>query len=385
MIIYKNEKVPITTMSEVNDNYEKLRLILSPSMGVHLEKGELTDKLIRNVYTEHEAFVVSNGIKKGLRPVSFRKIRKRTKIPKEELKETLKAMDYKGNITKVGPYYILLPYLPGLFELYFTHNRDDPARMKAAGEAHYELLRRGFHVEHSQSGLPLYRVIPAIEPTKKAIEINKSMDVKHQILPYEVLEKYLSKKKKFAVQKCSCRNAAELAGEPCECTKENFCVSTGFLANRVIESGVGREVSFEELMQIMKRAEQEGLVHEVINIQKTAISICNCCSCCCGFLKSVKELDNKKAVVISNFDPITNYDQCESCKTCVNICPMSAIDYVEDKPVTRLEDCLGCGLCASNCPQNAITLKKVRNTIPIKNSLKLLRLSAKKRKQKLTE
>jgi Pyruvate/2-oxoacid:ferredoxin oxidoreductase delta subunit len=138
-------------------------------------------------------------------------------------------------------------------------------------------------------------------------------------------------------------------------------------------------------MEIMKRAEREGLVHETINIQNTSVFICNCCSCCCGFLKSVKELDNKKAVVISNFDPIINYDQCESCKTCINICPMSAIDYVEEKPIIRSDDCLGCGLCASNCPQNAITLKKVRNTIPIKSTLKLLRTNAKRRKQILSE
>ena len=372
-------------MNQIDDTYEKLRLILSPSMGVPLEKGELTDKIIRNIYTEQEAFVVSNGIKKALRPVSLRKIRKHTKIPKEELKETLKNMNYKGNIIKVGPYYLLPPYLPGLFEFYFTNNRDDPERLKAAGEAHYELIRRGFHVEHTQSSIPLYRVIPAIEPTKKAIEINKSMDVKHQILPYEVLEKYLSKKKKFAVQKCSCRNAAELAGEPCKLTKENFCVSAGFLANHVIESGVGREVSFEELMEIMKRAEREGLVHETINIQNTSVFICNCCSCCCGFLKSVKELDNIKGIVISNFEPLVNHSACKLCKTCVNICPMSTIDCIDDKIVIKLEKCIGCGLCASNCPQEAITLKKVRQEVPIKSTLKFFRTSEKVRKKKLRQ
>ncbi len=372
-------------MSKVNENYEKLRRLLSPPMGVQLHKNELTDKLLRNIYTEDEAFIVANGIKKPLRPVSVRSIKKRVKLPKKQLKDILNDMEYKGKILKIGRFFLIPPYLPGLFEFYFTHDRDDPEKLKAAGEAHYELIRQGFHKEHSQSGEPLYRVIPAIEPTEKAIEISQTLDIKHEILPYEVLEKYLSKKKRFAVQKCSCRNAAELAGEPCKCTKENYCVSAGFLATRVIESGVGREVTLEELMEIMKRAEREGLVHETINIQNTSVFICNCCSCCCGFLKSVKELNNKKAVVISNFDPIINHDRCESCKTCVNICPMSAIDYVEDKPVIRLDDCLGCGLCASNCPQNAITLKKVRNTIPIKSTLKLLRTNAKRRKQDLSK
>jgi len=372
-------------MSKVNEDYDKLRLLLSPPMGVPLQKGELTDKLLRNMYTEEEAFIVANGIKKALRPVSVRYIRKRVKIPKKQLKEKLNDMDYKGKIIKISRFYLIPPYLPGLFEFYFTHDRDDPEKLKAAGEAHYELIRRGFHKRHSQSGEPLFRVIPAIEPTERAIEINKNMNIKHQILPYEVLEKYLSKKKRFAIQKCSCRNAAEKAGEPCKCTEENFCVSAGFLANRVIESGVGREVTFEELMEIMKRAEREGLVHETSNVQNTSVFICNCCSCCCGFLKSVKELDNKKAIVTSNFNPVINYAQCQSCKTCINICPMSAIEYVEDKPKIRLDDCLGCGLCASNCPEKAITLKKVRYVIPPKSILKLLRTNAKKRKQKLSK
>ncbi len=368
-------------MSKINENYEKLRQLLSPPIGVPLKKGELTDKLLRNMYTEEEAFILANGVKKPLRPVSVRSIKKRVKIPKKQLKEILSDMDYKGTIMKLRRFYIVPPYLPGLFELYFTHDRDDPEKIKAAGEAHYELIRQGFHTEHSQSAEPLFRVIPAITPTEKAVEINQSMDIKHEILPYEVLEKYLSKKKRFAIQKCSCRNAAELAGEPCKCTDENFCVSAGFLAKRVIESGVGREVSLEELMEIMRKAEREGLVHETINTQSTSVFICNCCSCCCGFLKSVKELDNKKAVVFSNFDPVINHDQCKSCKTCVNICPMSAIDFIEEKPVIRLDDCIGCGLCASNCPQKTIELKKVRNTIPMKSTLKLLRTNKKIRSQ----
>ena len=82
----------------------------------------------------------------------------------------------------------------------------------------------------------MYRVIPAIEPTEKLIAINENLALEHQIMPFEVLRKYLSdvNPKKYAVVPCSCRTAAKLGGKPCNQTDENYCIATGFLAPRVI-------------------------------------------------------------------------------------------------------------------------------------------------------
>lgn len=372
---------------ETESSYEKLRKLLSPKVGVDLPKNELVDKLLTNIFSEQEAFIVAEGIRKALRPVSVRKIRKRTRIPKKELKKKLDDMNYRGKIVKIGFICVMPPYLPGLFEVYFTNNRDDPERMKKAGEAHYELLKSGFHVKHTQRGYRLFRVIPAAEPVAKAIEVNKELAVQHQVLPYEILEKYLKKQKVYAVQPCSCRVAASLAGNPCKRTKENFCVSAGVLAKNLIKSGVGKRVSLEELMELMKRAEKEGLVHETTNMQKTSMFMCNCCSCCCGYLKSVKELHNKGAVAISNFQPVIDANKCKLCETCAKKCPMEAIYRLKDtstnKMIIKLDDCLGCGVCSSNCPQGAIILEKVRDMIPIKGNIGILRRIIKDNKRKM--
>jgi len=358
-------------MMHSEENYEKVRGILSPFIGVPLPKNEITSKLLHNIFKEEEAFIVAKGIQKGLIPVTERGIRKRTKMEKAKLKDILKDMAYKGKVINVGPFYLMLPYLPGFFEFYFTNNRDDPKRMKGAAEAHYELIKSGFHVKHSSKNYPLFRVIPAVEPVLKSIDINATIPIKHQILPYERLEKYLSKYRVFAIQTCSCRNAAKLSGNPCKRTDENFCVSAGFLAQRIIDGGIARQVNLTELMEIMKRAEKEGLVHEVTNTQNASVFICNCCSCCCGFLKSVKELKNRGAIAVSNFQPTIDANICKACKKCMQMCPMEAIHFSEvgpDKKMTiSLESCIGCGVCASNCPQNAITLTKIRNNAPVKN------------------
>ncbi|MHA1147919.1 MAG: indolepyruvate ferredoxin oxidoreductase subunit alpha [Promethearchaeota archaeon] len=359
--------------TELENSYEKLRVLLSPSLGVPLPKNELVEKLLTNIFTEEEANLISKGIKKTLRPTTIRRFRKRNKMKKKEAKQILNDMRFKGKIIKVGFLLVMPPYLPGLFEVYFTNNRDNPERMKKAGEAHYELIKSGFHVPHTKRTIPLFRVLPAAEPVEKSIEINKELEVSNKILPYEILEKYLSKFKTFAVQPCSCRTAAAYAGNPCKRTKENFCVSAGLLAKDLIKSGVGRQVDLNELMEIMKRAEREGLVHESTNIQKTSMFVCNCCSCCCGVLKAVKELDNRAGVAVSNFQPKIQIETCKLCKTCINICPMECIYQTEGKIKMDLQKCIGCGVCASNCPHDAILFQKVKDTKPIKGNLKFLR------------
>lgn len=366
-----------------SDLYENLRRLLgSGGNAIGLPKHEVTRKLLTNMFPEEEAKILISSFDKCGEPINIRTLSKKSGVPKEELNKIFDDMYHKGKLMKLGPLYILLPYLPGGFEVYFTTNRDDQERMKKAAEAHLELFKLGFPFELSTSKYTVYRVIPTISPTEKTIEVSKTVDLKHQVLPYEVLREYLSmaNPKLYAVVPCSCRNAAKLAGEPCKQTDENYCVTTGILAKTVLEQGVGREVTLDELMDIMAKAEKEGLVHETFNMQDTATFVCNCCSCCCGFLKSVKELQNYASITKSNFDPNINKDVCKLCETCAKMCPMEAIyhhwphkeDLSDDMMAIRLDLCIGCGVCASNCPNGAITLEKVRDFVPIKGQTELM-------------
>lgn len=351
--------------------YEDLRQFLSPEKSLKLPKNETSLKLLTNMFTPLEAYIIVKGFKKTLSPTLGWFIRRKTKISKKRLLEILEEMIYKGKLIKKGPFYLIFPYIPGGFEFYFTTNRDDPTRMKKAAEAHDALFYEGYPLGLSKMDPTVYRVIPSIEPTKKTLEVNKAIDLKHQILTYELMEEYLAEKDMFAVVPCSCRTAAALAGHPCKRTDENYCITAGSLAKNSIESGVGREVTYEELVEVMKKAEKEGLVHETFNVQEASLFICNCCSCCCGFLKSVKELNNYGAITKSNFEPRINDETCNSCGTCLDICPMEAIKENGKKNGNKIiidyDLCIGCGVCASNCQHEAITLKKVRNNIPVKN------------------
>jgi len=50
---------------------------------------------------------------------------------------------------------------------------------------------------------------------------------------------------------------------------------------------------------------------------------------------------------------------CVGCGQCVQTCPYTAIEFLEDRKVARVVEalCKGCGTCAGTCPSKAITLR----------------------------
>ena len=364
-------------MTQVEENKESIRKLLSAGRSMPLPKHELTDVLIRNLYPEEEASVVSSSFKEIKEYLTVDQISEKSGVEnREKLKKMLDHMVYKGTLLKGrDSTYYMFSYLPGIFEAYFTAVRDTPERLKEAGKAHRGLRKISFGLD-GKWPVPLptdfnkesaWRFVPAMEPVERSIEINEKIDVKNEILPFEVLEKHLSVYEVFSETPCSCRETAKLAGEPCERTSENFCIQAGDYAEGVIRSGTGKKLSYDEAMKRLKEAEKHGLVHSTVNKLDPSMFVCNCCPDCCMSLAPVIK-GFKLGVTKSNFDPIVDHDLCVLCDTCIDICPVGVIEHIEDsdgeKITFDLDGCLGCGLCASNCPEEAISLEKVRNDIP---------------------
>ncbi|MBT7892671.1 MAG: hypothetical protein HN580_26920, partial [Deltaproteobacteria bacterium] len=51
---------------------------------------------------------------------------------------------------------------------------------------------------------------------------------------------------------------------------ENFCAQAGPAAEAMIESGIGEKLNFDEMMAMMQRAAEAGLVHSTMNMQDPA-------------------------------------------------------------------------------------------------------------------
>ena len=380
----------MTHSSKINTElYEKLRRVLSKGdnvvgtgEAVPLPKNKACQKLLTNMYTEEEAMIITTCFTEGGEIKTLVALKKLTGIPREELKKKLEKMLEKGKIRKAGPYYFILPYSPGGFDAYFIASRDDPEKMKKVAEAHWELIDSGLNFEGSASNLGRFRVMPAMDSKTGLIEVNQPVDFENQILPYETIMEHIKTfPEPFALlYRCPCRQVTKLIGEPCKVTDEINCMISGIAAHNAIEHGTARQVSREKFIEHLKKAEKAGLVHQTTNVQSNSFFFCNCCSCCCGILKTIRKYRNYGAITKSNFEPNIDRDLCILCEKCMNICPMEAIyhhwphqdDLSDNYMKIRLDYCIGCGLCASHCPSDAISLLKVRNYEPPENRQELL-------------
>ncbi|MFX1448062.1 MAG: ATP-binding protein [Promethearchaeota archaeon] len=244
--------------------------------------------------------------------------------------------------------------LAKMFSKYFEETRDFV-------QANYEQILPIF-----ENMLPIDRTMPILNETIQGDQINLSINEEvevpeESIVPTQKLEELIESFDDISVGHCFCRHHRDLLGKPCKHTdlREN-CFTFGKSARYVAEQGFGRLISKGEALEIMKKSEDDGLVHKAFHphsdITKIETSICNCCKDCCGTLEwwrmGIVALINSTNF-LSQIDP----DLCSGCGTCIEKCPVDAIKLNNsDLAEVNAEYCIGCGVCAHFCPENAITL-----------------------------
>jgi len=216
---------------------------------------------------------------------------------------------------------------------------------------------------------PIDRTIPYTvnKESGKEIEVlvNEEMEVpEEKVLLTQTVEEIINKFDEIAVGHCFCRHHKDLLGEPCKQTdvREN-CFTFGKSARYTTEQGFARMVSKEEALKIIKKAEEDGLVHKAyhpnFDITKDETSICNCCTCCCGQVGG-------PTANATNFISQVDHDKCVGCGTCVENCHTGTMQLNEEGKAERVgEYCIGCGVCAAFCPENAISLVENKRVVRI--------------------
>ena len=263
-----------------------------------------------------------------------------------ELENILDNIVAKGGIsrrtTDAGNEYAVLPLvLWGMYE--HQIRRLSPDFLMNFGQ----YIQNEFGYELASSPVPKMRVIP----------IEESVEPEHNVATYDELRHLIAQSgESIAIQPCICRTVADLQGRHCQATeRREVCMSLGDLADLYIAEGWGRQISPEEALEIARQSEAEGLVLMPGN-QQEAEFICACCPDCCGMLSIVKNFPRPADVVASNFFAKVDADLCTGVGTCVERCPLDAVQLVEAIAQVELGRCIGCGLCVPTCPEDAIYL-----------------------------
>lgn len=284
-------------------------------------------------------------------PATLSQLAEKTGLPSERLQEMISHLFQKGlifSVEKEGAVrYYRVRHVPQLHDA-----------TAVAPDAPEELLALWKH--YTDTEWPEYaRKIEAFVPQApiRVIPVNVVMETASRILAFDDVKEVVQGARTLAVTRCTCRVIAKRCQKPVE-----VCIQVNRAADYAVKRGTGRAISKDEALEILKRCEDEGLVHVVDNRREVDHVICNCCKCCCMNWPPLKA-GVKRFVVPSRFMAQVNPQECVGCGGCLERCYFDAIALDEDSQKASVDGskCMGCGLCVVNCPAGAIALVEVRS------------------------
>jgi Na+-translocating ferredoxin:NAD+ oxidoreductase subunit B len=326
----------------MEDVYKKLAIHLdhTPSGFPETESGvEL--RILKQLFTEEEAELALFLV---LMLETAESIAKRANKDPKKIEAMLIEMGKKGLVIHVRKNgvntFMLLHFVVGIWE--YQVNRLTKELIKDFNEYVPYLIKNQYKNKTQQ-----LRVIP----------VAKAVNTELNIMDYEQVENIIRSQSKILVAPCICRKEHMIMDKGCGKISES-CLVFGGGAYIYESRGIGRTITQDEAMEIVREGVKQGLVPQPSNAKKP-LNICLCCDCCCQILKNIKAFEAPAKIVSSNFQASVDPDECTGCQACEEICPMDAISMAEEKiiAVVNLDRCIGCGLCVTVCEFDAISLK----------------------------
>ena len=268
------------------------------------------------------------ALKMGVRkPKTFPELVKITGMDEKYLEELLNKMAFNGVIEynwenpKHEKQYVLPMFVPGSAE--FANMNDTVL------EEHPEMGR----FFERMSRIPLEGLTHMVPPGgagigMHVIPVQKEVDMCNEAISLEKISYWLDKYEgKYAASPCSCRKSRKTFDEGCADDPADWCVAVGDMADYVVETGKGgRYITKEEALEIFKKAEDNGFVHQITNIdgEDKIFAICNCNVNVCYALRT-SQLFNTPNMSRSAYVAHVNKQNCVACGRCVEYCPAGAL------------------------------------------------------------
>jgi len=212
----------------------------------------------------------------------------------------------------------------------------------------------------------------SVKPSQmRTIPIPLSIPVEHHVATYDQIRAIVRDSPgPFVVLPCICRRNEAMKSKPCTKTSRNeTCLAFGDMAAWVLRRKHCREITRDEVLEILRQNEEDGLVLQPSNTRQPEF-VCSCCGCCCGQLAYQKRLPRPVDFWASNYYAEVSAETCSQCGTCVTRCQVGAVTLAgpSGEAVVNTGRCIGCGLCVPTCPSEAVLLKKKdAETVPPAN------------------
>jgi len=316
-------------------------------------------EILSILFTEKEA-ELGAGFPLGV--VAIEELQKAVGKDKDELEGILKGMMKKGLVVTTSKdgqtRYLLSAAFVGFFEFTF---------MRASESLPMKRLAELMHAYKNTPEFIQEFFSPGTSRGRTYVYSDNLPEVKSEILRFDEAAEQIKMAGRGSLTKCYCRHEAWHLGKNCSAPIDDICMTLGKASDFVVEQGFARRASVSELLDVLKKAEDYGLVHIGDNVFNETTFICNCCGCCCGFLHGITQQHLKHAVTTTNYIARLDEEECNGCEACVDHCQIKAIKMAGDYPVVNEEVCIGCGVCAHFCPSGAMKMvERERKVIPPK-------------------
>jgi NAD-dependent dihydropyrimidine dehydrogenase PreA subunit/DNA-binding MarR family transcriptional regulator len=309
-------------------------------------ESEFISKIFEELIDENEAKVLLAAAP----PATTEEIAEKGGIEAGDIEAMIDALFNKGLLFKSkkpeGTKYYRVRTVPQM--------HDATALYSEVSKKTLDLWKKYMATEWPAYMKTIESVLP--QPVMRIIPVNAKIDAQSQVLAFDDVKDSIESARSLAVTKCSCRVIDGACGKDLE-----VCIQFDKAADYALERGTGRKLEKDEAIEMLKRCEEEGLVHVGDNRRTVGHVICNCCSDCCMNWPSVRG-GLGKFVLPSRFQALADSELCSSCETCLERCYFDAIrmEGENDTVVVDSEKCMGCGLCLVTCPDEALSLKEVR-------------------------